>query len=909
MTGGINRRVESAHPSQCVDALDVIEDTGDLRRRDAFMSVATADAHDMPAGVTYAVADTTLWTQRAGNLSGVAALFVGVAPPVGLTASLDQFDGVSFQHNSTPPTLSAHRYIDVSYWNGASWVVMPWWWDDTVYFDGSYTQSISKDGRIAWHTADFASLWATYAEPVSGVTGYWVRIRALDVQGVPSTLAASATFFNAPGLKAFQLAPVNGLFPVQIENRSTAIICADRENKRGLEHGASIGARDEQSFFTRRLYLVLEEQAGHYGTIQFPYWQRNGVDTADGHGTVAALDCLRKTRTEYYDDALKIMRPFDWLDGQFVGATLLYNMAPASLLAGSFDISGALAGSTGEVSRRFEHGRLFVRTGGGGATAGNIREITGFNPATGLLYWYRAFGSAPNGSARFDLRGPPLKVLLDPTPDQYGFTPNIFEIDTNTADTITLLAGTSFSFPSLSSLAGWSGMMHIVQEPRFAIDSGMRYTGSVDPITGLLLLTNGGAPLTTDGRTLRLLKADFDSDAALIYAGQLADVQAVSIETDPKAIARGQLRIAPPAAAFVTIFRGIVFLAGIPGEPLRVVWSAPGFISMFWPLINEGIVRDAEQQPITGMAVISDRLVIFTGSAIHEARGPDDHGLFSFNPIAQGIGFVHQNAVASITGVETNLLAGVTRDGIYVYDGSDPRQVLREWTDLLAEGVNQSRLNRSIAVAFPEKNWILFAVPTGGSQKNDRIVVWDYIADKWWVWSARWGVSSMAVDRDSAGRSQLLIGTDDGFVQSLVAGDTDDGQSIDAYAFSPPIAPKHGVRVSPVRVVMTAKDIGRERTMSVGLVLEDDFDDRSAEGDLYVDAGGLFWDPASEDWSSSALVGPEQRWHGRKFLTVEAGFPTGLVAHRVGLRIGGTSQWTFRGASLIFVPKAERAIR
>lgn len=895
MNGGIMRRVADAAPNQLVDGLDVIEDAGDLRRRDAFASVAVADPHMIPVGSTHLVIDSNYQADRVGDLEGAQVILVGVGHP-SVAGMREQFNGIHFSHINNTATLVSSYFIDVSYWNGTTWVLLPWFWNDTDWFDSDIIP-LGKNGIIAWHLEDFSASWVTSLN--NGVTAYWIRIRILDTQGVaPLNLASGGLTIIAPGVRCFHLAPVNGLFPVQIEDRSLAVICADRQSKRGLELGASIGVRDHARTMTRKLWFVLEQQAGWYGDITWPQWQRNGVALGGGGAGGFTANEFNKLRRQYYDDTLGVMRDYDWQANAFRGATLFRNFAPSSLGVSSFVLTSVVPGYASEPDRRFEHGRLYVRTSGGGASAGDMKEIVYYDRATGTLYWYDPFGGAPNASARFDILGPPVHVLIDPL----GY---VFEIDDNGADTIDAL-GEPWSLAESLIPAGWSGMMYVVQEPRFMVESGMRYTGAIDPTTGRLLLLNGGSPMISNGRTIQKLTAEFESDAALIYAGGLADVPTKDVETDPKAIARGVLRIAPPTGKYIAIYRGSIFIAGLPGDPLRVIWSAPGGASIFWPLINEAIVRDTEQGQVTGMVVSNDRLVVFTSNAIHEANGPDDNGLYSFRPVTQGVGFVHQNAVCTIVGADTGLVVGVSHDGVFVFDGSDPRQVLEDWSDVIDGGVNHSLLNRAIACAYPEMGWVLFAVPSAGAQRNDRIVVWNFKENKWWVWTARWGVSAMALDRDAIGRTQLWIGTDDGFVQTLVNAEEDDGQAIDGFAVSAPIEPQHATTSSPIAVVVNGRDIGSERTMTVGLVVDENYADRVGEGSMYIDAGELVWDEAN--WSA-APAGSGQRWTDRRFLPAEAGVPSGVLAQSMALRVSGTSKWALREASVRFAPKRRRGIR
>ena len=105
MEGGVNRFETEAKRNQAVDALNVINDDGYLRRRDSFSSIASGVPHHMPKGAVFVMtsnaagigegAGETVTDLRDGfgTISGgsIKRLYVG---------SPEKFDGICLLYTS-----------------------------------------------------------------------------------------------------------------------------------------------------------------------------------------------------------------------------------------------------------------------------------------------------------------------------------------------------------------------------------------------------------------------------------------------------------------------------------------------------------------------------------------------------------------------------------------------------------------------------------------------------------------------------------------------------------------------------------------------------------------------------------------------------------------------------------------
>ena len=499
--------------------------------------------------------------------------------------------------------------------------------------------------------------------------------------------------------------------------------------------------------------------------------------------------------------------------------------------------------------------------------------------------------TAPDGSARFEILAPhALAMPLYPISGDALW----MECYSNDEDTITppdVFApyGAGY-FPSK-----WMGHLLIGRELRWVADAAEAWSGVVDSITGRLICTNGSGLLEFDGRALRRLRADFRSQGVLDYIGALPDTKALDANTyrvNPLA----QLRRSPPAGRFVVQHQTRIIVAGDPNDPLAVRWSAPGALNNAWPWIYEDIIRDEEGDGVSGMAVVEDRLVIFTPTSLHEAVGPDENGRYSFAPLVRGLGFVAHAAVCVVAGTSSvSQLVGVSASGIYSWAGGEPTMLLDQWERLVPGGVNGDRIRRACAVSAPKRAWALFAVPSAGSNVNDTILVWDHLRNRWWRWTCPYGVASMAIDNDTDGRERILFGTADGYVMTLAEAADDDGEAIESWVRTLPYQPAGGMESGLSAVMLTARTLaaGQQVTLKV-LGGDDDSEPISSEHGVSVDKGAPVWGSAT--WGSAT-------WATAAYKTVRDNLPHYARAHRVALVFGGAYRWAVRGLELLLKPR------
>jgi hypothetical protein len=202
-----------------------------------------------------------------------------------------------------------------------------------------------------------------------------------------------------------------------------------------------------------------------------------------------------------------------------------------------------------------------------------------------------------------------------------------------------------------------------------------------------------------------------------------------------------------------------------------------------WPSVFMRTIADESVRKLQGASALSNRLILWTSNSIMEFVFVGREDRFDSRILHSGAGFISHHGVQTIK----STLIGPNTDGIYAFNGGSFEPVLDDWKRIIKEGVNTKRLDRCSSVHIQSRGWYVLAVASGGSNKNDRIVIWDYVRNRFWLWSAPHGASFLSKDYDENGDERLLIGTNDGYVQTLSGDLKDDGVTIDSYARSVPL--------------------------------------------------------------------------------------------------------------------------
>jgi len=923
MEGGVNRFETEASRDQAADALNVINDGGYLRRRDSFTSVVSGVPHHMPKGAVFVMTsdaagigegnEETVTDLRDGygTISGgsIKRLYIGTP---------ERFDGISWGIIDTvTDTLSASISLNLYYHATATatnWSSVPSFKDKTRARVGNYLSSLCQNGDISWHSGDLTN-WTPIAptglKAATGFTSaylgdittlYWIRIDFVTTAGTATSIPTGDVGLVTvkPGVRAFQLQPVNGLFPVRLADRQVIVVCNDRgrtggsSNLRAHEPGSQIGIIHNANGSTNILRLVQDEGLGTYGRIEWSAWTTSGSTAGSGTssylGTAGELEKADQSYAWLYDSTSTEPR-----FGQFRGAPLVEGLVPQT--TSSTKIVKFLSSVIAPQANEFDHCRLrftdVTGSSGSGNVLGHDREI--WRTYTSGLYTYvqvhDEFLATPHANDRFAIISPNARALVAPM----GGVAEDLEVsthDTGSAHKL-IVASDKYAQAPSGSITNKIVNFELSNECRWGIDSGRRYSGTYSRATKKLILTNGKGPLLEiDGHRLRTLTADTTSTTAKAIAGELREKEDEE-ETEFSLHAKTFLRDKPPRGDIVVDYRGRIVVARIETNEISYNW--PGKPDV-WPVGYQFQIRDAENNPITGMATLYDKLVIYTSTAIFDCGPPNAAGYFTVRPASQGIGFTSHWAVQRISTRGSSGLIGPGTDGVYFYNGAEPVVVLDDWERLIQGGVNRGRLDDAVAAVSFTKNLYFLAVAAHGSETNNRVLVFDFARKNWWVWSSPHGISFMATDYDESGKEQILFGTNDGHVQILNDSLSDDGHTIAGHATTVPVSPSGDRESSFIAALGSYGDLGSSDS-GVNSVTLKTFADRKEEADtsasVKLDGGRVSADVDS--WDAATL----KKWGDDRFLRKRTNLPPGTKGNMVSVQVSGTDRWKLRDLTLM----------
>ena len=919
MSGGVNRFEKESAPTQASEALDVINSEGCVTRRGGMSTFAVGAPHHLPAGavnlISLAGSTYANIANRDGNIAAKDSFFIGCD---------EKFDGIDWPGSSDSNGLDSlppddSYYLEGQYWNGSAWTAIPFIHDTTAgrpTFAASTTLTaaqrtvsltLTQHGYISWHTSEHLSDWATTS--VNSVTKYYIKVIVKSAGAAVSTLAG--TIINNPGVRVFKLPPVNGLFPVKLKDRAVLVLGTDRARRggatrRGVEQGAQLAYHVNDRTKPETAILVEDEGAATIGQKT----DNAGVSGWD-LGTASKLEKRKKT---FLDENLNELT-YAWLfdsaeprQGQFLGHIILMDLEKTSAAQTATQVKIQDSGGVA-VTGDYENCRLRTtdRTSAGPAV-GEEREIVSYDSTNGYTV-YPAFSAAPAAGNKFAIYAPHSFVRFDSAIDYtFGSGATVtrqWEIDSHDADAIVPVDGSSVYYAQDPDVSTFQMIdFEVGKELRWTTSGGRRWSGAYDSMSGQLILTNGESPLLSfDGRRLRKLVADDSSAAAEELAGKLPQEWDLDFTPSADFNASSFFRPTPPIGSYVVDFMGRLVVAD-PKENI-VAWSMPGLYNDLWPLGFEFRIRDDENNAITGMATLYDKLFVFTSSAIFASGPADQKGQFGFYRVSHGLGFTSHHAVQRVSTSGSSALIGPAADGVYLFNGPEPVAILDDWKRVLPEGVNRSAMDDACATVSLTENRYYLGVPAAGSDTNNRIIVFDWARKDWWVYTAPFGVASLATDYDENGNERVLVGSYDGHVAQFTMSNTDDGSAITGSAKSIAIAPLglSGQECSLVAISLDMENMG-DKTVSVNTYTDRQKISREASSTLTktlkVDASQSIWGTGT--WGSA-------KWADSRSKTVRMNMPTSARGHTIQYEVTGTAPWRLNSAVVFIRPLGARGRR
>lgn len=927
MTSGIDRFDRGGSKSTvALEALDVVADDGDLRRRDSWRTVQRASPMALPGGLAVVKCRTVSQVNAGGpysnssthrlTVNGLAEILVGCDEPfdcilwpeitrtatgAGNNLSLRLSYSTDGEGSATVPGTGDPNDPATENLPLIAWTSIPWFRDTTRwrYQATTYAEPLRRAGVISWHREQLDG-WTRCAHPDADVRGlYWIRLLLQDpVTGDPATLA-EATVMKRPGLRAGLLYPVNGLLPLRLRGGASALLVgSDRRGRaRGREAGAMMSATRGGGQDAQPCELLIDSGAGVFDVFTWPAAEKDDASLATIVNAAAATRGTAGVLTKNDD--------YEWEAGptgepdvsQWRGAPVLTDLAPDAGPPAPSTTTVLMSGQTWPdnlyegLRLRCTDKSIFPPTG---TPLGEETEIVMSGTSGWLMFW-PALSVAPDAANRFAIIGRHARIGVLGQDETY-------EAQANAAQTVTPTTSKDHETSPAGGLTGRNLFFEMLHELRWKVRAGMRWSGIVDPVSSKVIVTNGESGLLEwNGRHLLPLAADTTSENARLLTAAVPDESPNN--TIPSQVAKALLRLHPPPGRYVVAFQGRIVTANMPGRPRDVAWTAPGAGNGVWPLNYQAGIFDDDHQPITGLATLGDRLVAFTPSTIHEAI-QSTGGILGFRPVATGMGFTAHAAVAQVAIQSGVALIGPTPNGVAMWNGAEPVPVVDRWDRIVPGGVNATALHLAVGAAWGARRMYFVAVPRAGQTTLDRIVVYDYARKRTWLWSCPWGVSSMAIDRDARGRERLLVGTDDGHVLTMIPGATDDGETIDAYALTPPLAPFGDLRADFQRVVVELGALGPNQSVTVETrvnqrdeAAQEAVADPVSLGTYLADRDApTASDPEFGDRSAPAATDPVLAGHESGVETLN--LRIGTAGHVFQAKVSGSATWSLRGATV-----------
>lgn len=176
----------------------------------------------------------------------------------------------------------------------------------------------------------------------------------------------------------------------------------------------------------------------------------------------------------------------------------------------------------------------------------------------------------------------------------------------------------------------------------------------------------------------------------------------------------------PPTGKYLAFHKGRLFIAG-QSDPTKLTWSdfadydtwsSTGFV--YVPQSKTG-------DPITGLTVFQDNLIVFTRNTKYVLFG-DDPGNFVLRQSSGKKGAVCQAVIKS----DPNHIYFLSDDGVYRYNGSQD--------ELMSDPI-QTELSNIADVekcsAVVQGNYYRLYYAQTGQTKNDSSILWDTLNDFW----------------------------------------------------------------------------------------------------------------------------------------------------------------------------------
>lgn len=299
-----------------------------------------------------------------------------------------------------------------------------------------------------------------------------------------------------------------------------------------------------------------------------------------------------------------------------------------------------------------------------------------------------------------------------------------------------------------------------------------------------------------------------------------------------------------PRAKYTTFFKGLNWAANLEGRPFAIKWSAPAPYHKVWPGLSEEDLMEDDNSPITGLKALGEHMIVFKQDSIWQLvdAGIDGFGLQQFVPrrVVAGVGCVSNSSIVQVRGT----LMFLAEDGVYAFDGTPNIRKLSDRIETTVRAIVPSKRTQCTAAKWKTRSLYMLAVPTQGDGTNDKILVYDYKNDAWWIWDDMdaqfWLNKEGAYDNE-----EIYFADSNGAIFQFNVGRTSHGKAITSSVTSHRI----GYRDYKTLRLQDISGISTNQSKQVSVeVLRNDATSGTSTAMVFTDPNEKSW--AQLDWTS-----------------------------------------------------------
>lgn len=218
---------------------------------------------------------------------------------------------------------------------------------------------------------------------------------------------------------------------------------------------------------------------------------------------------------------------------------------------------------------------------------------------------------------------------------------------------------------------------------------------------------------------------DSTANILAVFSDDLSDADLVSREAFPENGGLTLESLPPPAATIITVTQDRILLAGIPGNPNRIVYSklrAQGEIASFHDILFVDLPSVGGK--ITALAFLGENLIVFKENAVYSLPGD------GYNNAGQGNNYGPGRVLTSDVGAVNQESVALTPKGL-IFKSSKGWYILTYGWQATFIGFGVTEFDgETVLSALVMESQHQVRILT-----DSRTIVWDYLVNQWSEWS------------------------------------------------------------------------------------------------------------------------------------------------------------------------------